>query len=95
LRLGLTNGDLFDSSLAFSLGFAAPMMTRGRPRVFISHGDDDRVLPIDRYSRRLVQVLRRSDYDVAYEEFHGGHQVPDDIVRRASAWLPDAVTPDR
>jgi len=95
LSLGLTNGDLFDSILAFSPGFAAPMVTHGAPRVFISHGDDDRVLPIDRCSRRLVPRLRGSGYDVTYEEFHGGHEVPDDIVRRASAWLPDGVTPDR
>jgi predicted esterase len=95
LSLGLTNGDLFDSILAFSPGFAAPAVTHGAPRVFISHGDHDGVLPIDRCSRRLVPRLRRSGYDVAYEEFHGGHEVPDDIVRRASAWLPDALTPDR
>ncbi|MFI6077185.1 alpha/beta hydrolase [Actinoplanes sp. NPDC051343] len=95
LTLGLTNGDLFDSVLAFSPGFAAPMVIHGAPRVFISHGDGDRVLPIDRCSRRLVPRLRRSSYDVTYEEFHGGHEVPDDVVRRASAWLPDTVTPDR
>lgn len=95
LSLGLTNGDLFDSILAFSPGFAAPMVTHGAPRVFISHGVDDRVLPIDRCSRRLVPRLRGFGYDVTYAEFHGGHEVPDDIVRRAAAWLPDAVTPDR
>ncbi|WP_250033808.1 alpha/beta hydrolase [Paractinoplanes maris] len=89
LTLGLTNGDLFDSVLAFSPGFAAPMVTHGAPRLFLSHGDGDRVLPIDRCSRRLVPRLRGAGYDVTYEEFHGGHEVPDDIVRRASAWLPD------
>ena len=95
LTLGVTNGDLFDSVLAFSPGFAAPTVTHGRPRVFISHGDEDRVLPIDRCSRPLVRRLRRSGYDVTYEEFHGAHEVPDHIVRQASAWLPDEVTPDR
>jgi hypothetical protein len=40
-----------DSVLAFSPGFAAPMVTHGRPRVFIAHGDEDRVLPIERCSR--------------------------------------------
>jgi predicted esterase len=42
LTLGLTNGDLFDGVLAFSSGFAAPMVTHGAPRVFISHGDRTR-----------------------------------------------------
>jgi predicted esterase len=93
LSLGLTNGDLFDSILAFSPGFAAPGVRRGAPRVFMSHGDQDRVLPIDRCSRRLVPWLRGAGYDVTYEEFRGGHAVPDDIVRQAAAWLPDAVRP--
>ena len=91
LTLGLTNGDLFDSVLAFSPGFAAPAVTHGAPRVFVSHGDGDRVLPIDRCSRRLVPRLRRSGYDVTYAEFPGGHVVPDDIMRRAAAWFPAAV----
>ena len=94
LSLGLTNGDLFDTILAFSPGFAAPMVTHGAPRVFVSHGDDDRVLPIDRCSRALVPRLRKLGYDITYQEFRGGHEVPDDIVRRASAWLPDAGRPD-
>ena len=38
LSLGLTNGDVFDTVLAFSPGFAAPLVTHGRPRVFVSHG---------------------------------------------------------
>ncbi len=88
LTLGVTNGDLFDSVLAFSPGFAAPVVTHGAPRIFISHGDGDGVLSVDRCSRRLVPRLRQSGYDVTYEEFPGGHVVPDDIVRRAATWLP-------
>src|SRR3712207_8603556 len=39
----LANGDLFDTVLAFSPGFAAPPSRRGRPRVWVSHGTGDRV----------------------------------------------------
>ena len=91
LTLGLTNGDLFDSVVAFSPGFAAPLTTRGRPPVFVSHGDADRVLPIDKCSRRLVPRLREQGYDVTYAEFRGGHDVPADIVRRAAEWLHEGA----
>lgn len=89
LSLGLTNGDLFDAVLAFSPGFAAPLVSHGRPWIYVSHGTADRVLPIGVCSRRLVPRLRRQGYDVTYDEFEGGHEVPDDIVRRAVArWAP-------
>src|SRR5919202_3330474 len=87
LSIGLTNGDLFGAVLAFSPGFAAPLVVHGRPRVFVSHGTRDRVLPVDRCSRSLVPRLRAMGYNVAYEEFDGGHEVPAPVVERAAAWL--------
>jgi phospholipase/carboxylesterase len=59
LSLGLANGDLFTHVLAFSPGFAAPPRTLGRPRVFVSHGVRDRVLPCDRASARAQRLLCR------------------------------------
>jgi predicted esterase len=93
LCLGLTNGDLFDSVLAFSPGFAAPLVSHGQPRVFISHGTDDPVLPVDRCSRRLVPRLRTLGYNVIYDEFPGGHEVPEPVAQGATRWLlsPDDV----
>ncbi|MET7946954.1 phospholipase [Micromonospora sp. NPDC005324] len=87
LSLGLANGDLVDAVLAFSPGFAAPPVTHGRPRIFISHGVDDRVLPIDVCSRRLVPHLHDLGYDVTYQEFPGGHDIPAPIRDSAIAWL--------
>ncbi|WCN78868.1 alpha/beta hydrolase [Micromonospora sp. LH3U1] len=87
LSLGLANGDLIDAVVAFSPGFAAPPVTDGRPRIFVSHGVDDRVLPIDVCSRRLVPHLHDLGYDVSYEEFHGGHDVPTPIRDAATTWL--------
>jgi predicted esterase len=87
LSIGLTNGDLFDAVVAFSPGFAAPLMAHGRPRVFVSHGTGDRVLPIDACSRRLVPHLEALDYRVTYEEFDGGHEVPEQVVDHAVSWL--------
>ena len=86
LSLGLTNGDLFPRVLAFSPGFAAPGEPVGQPRVFVSHGIRDDVLPIDRCSRRIVPALQRAGYDVRYREFDGGHTVPPEIAREALDW---------
>lgn len=83
LCLGLANGDLFRDVLAFSPGFAAPAVTVGKPRVFISHGDDDRVLPIERCGRPLARRLKGAGYDVDYREFDGGHVVPPNLARAA------------
>jgi phospholipase/carboxylesterase len=44
------------------------------------------VLPIDACSRRLVPLLRETGYEVAYEEFDGGHTVPPAVADRAFAW---------
>ncbi|MCX4472027.1 phospholipase [Micromonospora sp. NBC_01655] len=90
LSLGLTNGDLVRAVLAFSPGFAAPLVTRGRPRVFVSHGAADPVLPADMCSRRLVPRLRALGYPVDYAEFTGGHEVPAELRRRAADWLAAA-----
>lgn len=87
LSLGLANGDLVDAVLAFSPGFAAPPVTHGRPRIFISHGVDDRVLPIDVCSRRLVPHLHDRGYDVTYQEFPGGHEIPAPVRDAATTWL--------
>ncbi len=89
LSLGLTNGDLFRSILAFSPGFSAPAAQEGEPRIFVSHGTDDRVLPIERCSRRLVPALQRAGYAVHYREFDGPHTVPPAIAREAVAWFEE------
>jgi len=94
LSLGQANGDLFGAVLAFSPGFTAPPVTTGRPRVFVSHGTADPVLPIDRCSRRIVPALRTAGYEVAYREFDGGHVVPADVAEAAVAWwLPAPRSP--
>ena len=87
LSLGITNGDLFSHILAFAPGFMVPTRQQGGPSIFISHGVQDRVLPIDRCSRRIVPQLRKAGYTVDYREFPGGHTVPPDIAQDAFAML--------
>jgi phospholipase/carboxylesterase len=87
LSLGIANGDLFSHVLAFSPGFLAPTGRRGSLRIFVSHGTQDRWLPIDSCSRRIVPQLERAGYEVGYHEFDGGHVVPPRIARKAAIWL--------
>ena len=86
LSLGLTNGEVFGDIIAFSPGFMLPGPRVGRPRIYVSHGTQDPVLPIDVCSRRLVPTLRAASYDVTYDEFDGGHTVPPSVADRAFAW---------
>jgi len=87
LSLGLINGDLFGHVIAFSPGFMAPSRQQGVPRIYISHGTRDEVLPIERCSRRIVPQLKRAGYDVLYKEFDGPHTIPNDIAREAADWF--------
>src|SRR3954447_15844125 len=89
LSLGLADGDLFGRVLAFSPGFVAAGPRHGRPRVLVSHGVKDEVLPIDDTSRDLVPGLRRDGYVVEYREFGGGHVVPPGIAREAIGRVAD------
>jgi predicted esterase len=93
LSLGLGNGDLFNHIIAFSPGFMQPASKIGHPVVFVSHGTKDRVLPIDRTSRRIVPSLRDAGYAVEYVEFDGPHSVPPAIAVAAVGWfLPEELT---
>ena len=87
LGLGLANGDLFSHVIAFSPGFVTSPLRRGKPSVFISHGTQDVVLPINNTSRVITPRLRAAGYDVLYREFDGPHQLLPEIAREAFAWF--------
>jgi phospholipase/carboxylesterase len=88
LGLGLSNSDFFKSVLAFSPGFIpAGSKVNGSPRIFISHGTNDNILPIDSCSRRLVPQLKREGLAVTYREFDGPHTVPPSVLTEAMEWF--------
>lgn len=87
LTLGLINGDVFSRVAAFSPGFIVNGPLNGKPKVFVTHGTRDGVLPIDQTSRQLVPQLKTAGYDVEYHEFDGGHGVPPDLLAQATTWL--------
>ena len=90
LSLGLDNGDAFTHIVALSPGFAAPADPRGKPRIFVSHGVLDRVLPIQSCSRRITPQLKKAGYSLEYREFDGEHTVPTNVAQHATRWLMDA-----
>jgi len=88
LSLGVGNGDLFTNLVAFSPGFLSSGESLvGKPRVFVSHGRLDSVLSVGSSRDRIVPVLRNAGYDVTYEEFDGGHTVPEAIFDMALDWF--------
>jgi phospholipase/carboxylesterase len=77
LSLGLSNGGLFQTILAFSPGFMAPVGIEDQPGVFISHGTADEVLPIGVCGRRVRRALASHPrLRLEYREFEGPHTVP-------------------
>jgi phospholipase/carboxylesterase len=88
LGTGIATGDHVSEIIAFSPGFVAAVgEPLGQPRIFVAHGRQDTVLPIDRTSRRVVPSLRRAGYDVEFQEFDGGHSVPPEVAAAAVRWL--------
>jgi phospholipase/carboxylesterase len=87
LSLGITNGGLFSHVIAFSPGFMHPTRQPDSPKIYVSHGEADPVLPIDPCSRRLVPALKRAGYEVNYHEFKGRHEIPRDIRQESVKWF--------
>lgn len=87
LSFGISAGDVFGHIMAFSPGILTPIAANGRPRIFISHGTADPVMPIDDTSRKFVPRLRGLGYDVTYREYDGGHGVPEPVVREGFTWM--------
>ncbi len=87
LSLGVSNGDLLSTIMAFSPGYFSPGERVGKPTIFIAHGTRDQILSIDVASRRIVPQLKGEGYAVTYHEFDGPHTVRPEDMREAMAWF--------
>jgi len=87
LSLGIGTGETFGRIMAFSPGVMQPIEVHGKPRIFISHGISDQVMPIDVTSRQFVPRLKKLGYDVTYREYEGRHGVPREVVREGFDWF--------
>jgi phospholipase/carboxylesterase len=93
LSVGLTNGEFFRRIAAFSPGFVAASELRGKPTVFMSHGTQDAVLPIDFGGRYINEQLLKEDYVVDYREFDGPHGVPIELAKEGFNFLTAPASP--
>lgn len=88
LSFGVSNGDLFSHLVAYSPGFvAAAEPIVGKPRIFVSHGVQDGILPVSASRDHIVPTLRNQGYTVTYHEFDGDHTVTWDVANASLAWL--------
>jgi predicted esterase len=87
LTLGLSNGELFPAIMALSPGGIVGTGQVGVPRVFVSHGTLDDVLPIARGGDAIVRQLREAGYPVTYRRFVGGHEVSAATSAAAIRWF--------
>jgi phospholipase/carboxylesterase len=87
LSMGIGNGDVFTRVMAMSPGLMQPAAVRGKPKIFISHGTADQVMPSDITSRKFVPRLKTLGYDVTYREYEGRHTLPPAIAQEAMEWF--------
>jgi phospholipase/carboxylesterase len=72
-RVGVLSGALTQATA----GSLAKRQAK-RPRVFVSHGRQDRVLRFEG-AEHLVERLKTSDYAVTFRAFAGGHEIPPEV----------------
>jgi phospholipase/carboxylesterase len=90
LSVGTANPQLFKRVIAFSPGPAFIGKSSPDQYVFISHGENDRVLPYAN-ARGFASKLRVKKVPVEFERFDGGHEVPKAIKEKAMAFFRDPV----
>lgn len=60
--------------------------------IFMSHGTDDTVIPIES-ARRSVQLLRVEGYAPQYREYEMGHEIRAEVLDDLKAWLHEVLPP--
>jgi predicted esterase len=90
LSVGTANPELFKRVIVFSPGPAYLGKSAPDQYVFISHGEEDKVLSFTN-ARGFASKLRVRHVPVEFEKFTGGHEVPKAIKEKAFAFFRDPV----
>lgn len=91
-RAGPGHDDVIDGMAIFGAGFDPAAMdtegveaSAGKMRVFIGHGLSDRIDLSNATGGR--DFLRRAGYEVTFQSFTGGHELPPAMIRRVVDWV--------
>lgn len=91
LSLGARNSDRFSGIFGFSPGLIVAGEVGPPRKVVITHGEQDRVLPVATARDVLTPMLRQAGFDVDLVLFRGGHELPDGVLAAAlEGWLGEA-----
>jgi phospholipase/carboxylesterase len=70
-----------------------PHLPAGRDqRIFIAHGTDDPVVPID-LSREAVSFLEAQGYQPRYREYPMGHEISLEVLNDLMPWIHETLPP--
>jgi predicted esterase len=87
LGLGVANGGLFTHVMGYSPSTLFAPFTQGKPKVFLSHGNVDSVIPFENTKLQIGPRMVGAGYDVTFVEFNGNHGIPGSIARQSFDWL--------
>jgi len=86
LSVGTANPQLFTTVMALSPGHSFTKKYDKKQRIFISHGEQDQVLPFSN-ARAIAARLRGRGMTVQFEAFQGRHEVPGAIREKAISFF--------
>ena len=92
LSLATQNPAVFQAAMSSSAGFCVPPppppADGSAPRLFLQHGDQDAMFPLQQVGVRNKEELSRAGYDVVFEVAEGQGHVPEGWGETfLSAWL--------
>lgn len=94
LSLGARNSERFSGIFGFSPGLIVPGDVGPPRKVVITHGEQDRVLPVAVARDVLAPMLRTAGFEVELVLFRGGHELPDEVLAQVlEGWLGQADQP--
>jgi phospholipase/carboxylesterase len=93
LRPGMFAGLVILSGALRNPAALLPHLPAGRDqRIFIAHGTDDPVVPID-LSRDAVGFLEAQGYQPLYREYPMGHEISLEVLNDLTPWIHETLPP--